>query len=105
MQHVENKMTIKNLLNEELNHNSLLLLDVDDTLVHARNIFILRKLPTDFTEIKLTPEQYANDPNAKNPNNKKYYDFSEFHDPQKVAKSIKTGLPIISNLKNNGSIY
>lgn len=95
------------LLLEE-NGKSLLLLDIDDTLLKAQNIYIYRKLPSDEKEVKLTPQEYANDPNTKNKENKKYYDYREFRDPKKVAESIKTGMPIIPNLKmvdsyvNNG---
>jgi 2-hydroxy-3-keto-5-methylthiopentenyl-1-phosphate phosphatase len=84
--------------------NSLLLLDIDDTLVKAKNIFVYKK--TDKGEIALTPEQYAKE--KITPETKGLYDFREFRDPDKVANSIKTGLPIISNLKlvdkyiNNG---
>lgn len=94
-------MTFNEILNEELDkkHNSLLLLDIDDSLVTARNIFIYRKLPTDKTEVKLTPEEYAKDPNSKIKSNKQYYDYRDFRDAGKVANSIKTGLPIVGNLK------
>jgi hypothetical protein len=83
----------------ESNHNSLLLLDIDKTLVEAKNIFIYRNHPTDTEEVRLTPEEFAKDPIAEDKENKKYYDFREFRDPYKVAESIKTGLPIISNLR------
>ena len=76
---------------------SLLLLDIDDTLLQAQNIFIIRKLPTDKKEVKLTPAQYAKE--NVTPENKKYYDYREFRDPIKVANSISSGLPIVSNLK------
>lgn len=75
----------------------LLLLDIDDTLLTAKNIFIYRKLPTDKKEVKLTPEQYANE-NIDN-NNKKYYDYREFRDPKTVKKSIITGKPLWRNLR------
>ena len=78
---------------------SLLLLDIDDTLVKAKNIFIYRRLPTDKGEVKLTPDEYANDPYAKVADNKQYYDYREFRNADKIARSIKTGLPIVKNLK------
>jgi len=77
-------------------HNSLLLLDIDDTLLKPQNIYIYRKLPTDKTEVKLTPEQYAKE--KVTPETKKYYDYRDFRDPNRVYNSIKTGLPIIPNL-------
>lgn len=76
--------------------NSLLLLDIDDTLLTANGIKIWRKLPTDKKEVGLTPEQYAKE--KVTPENRKYYSYKEFTDPKKVAKSIKTGIPIIPNL-------
>jgi len=79
------------------NHNSLLLLDIDDTLVKAKNIFIHRKLPTDKTVVKLTPAQFAKE--SVTAETEKYYDYKEFRDPKIVAKSISTGTPILSNLK------
>ncbi len=78
-------------------HNSLLLLDIDDTLVKPNNIYIYRKLPTDKEEVALTPEQFAEE--NITPQNKQYYDFREFKNPEKVAKSIKTGIPLLANLK------
>lgn len=88
-----------NLLMES-GHNSLLLLDIDYTLVQAKNIYIYRKHPDhDTEEVQLTPEEFAKDPLAHDKENKKYYDFREFRDPIKVAESIHTGIPIISNLK------
>ena len=97
------KMTFNDLVAEvfmfeaEQGHNSLLLLDIDDTLVRAQNIYIYRKLPTDEKEVKLTPEEYAKEQiNAKT---KEFYDYRDFRDPKAVAKSIKTGIPIIPNLK------
>jgi len=76
---------------------NLLLLDLDDTLVKAKNIFIYRKLPTDKNEVKLTPEQYANEKISSE--TKQCYDYRDFRNPDAVAKSIITGLPIIPNLK------
>lgn len=76
---------------------SLLLLDLDDSLLQAKNIFIIRKLPTDKAEVKLTPAQYAKE--KVTPENKKCYDYREFRDPNKVSKSILTSHPIIANLK------
>jgi len=94
-------MNLNDLFNEmflfEAKGENLLLLDLDDTLVKAKNIFIYRKLPTDKNEVKLTPEQYANE--KVSAENKQHYDYRDFRNPDTVAKSITTGLPIISNLK------
>jgi len=93
-------MNFREIIIDELNeakHNSLLLLDIDDTLVSAKGIYIYRKLPTDEKEIKLTPEQYANEKII--PNTKQYYNYRDFRDPKKVLRSIIIGNPIIPNLK------
>ena len=80
---------------EEKGEN-LLLLDVDYTLVIPDNIFIIRK-NDDGTETKLNPEEYAKEPVTTD--KQKRYDFREFRDPERVYNSIKTGLPLIPNLK------
>ena len=85
------------MLEAEDGHNSLLLLDIDDTLVTAQNIYIYRKLPSDKKEVRLTPQEYAKEPVTAE--TKQYYDYRDFRDPDVVANSIKTGLPIIPNLK------
>lgn len=83
---------------EQVVHNSLLLLDIDDTLVKAQNIYIDKIYPNGKKE-KLTPEQYAKE-NVKEEKAKGIkYDFEEFHNPDIVAKSILTGIPIIPNLQ------
>jgi hypothetical protein len=96
-------MTFKEAVSEflvlEEAGKSLLLLDIDKTLLEPVNIYMWRKLPSDKKEVRMTPEEYAKDPNAEDPNNKKYYDYREFRDPDKVARSIKTGIPIVPNLK------
>jgi hypothetical protein len=84
---------------EERSENSLLLLDIDDTLLKAQGIKIYRKLPSDKKEVALTPDQYAKDPNASKKENHQYYDYRDFRNADKVSSSIKTGLPIIPNLK------
>jgi len=78
-------------------HKSLLLLDIDDTLLTAQGIKIWRKLPTDKKEVGLTPDEYAKEKVTSD--TKKYYDYREFRDADKVGKSITTGIPIVSNLK------
>ena len=80
---------------EEKGEN-LLLLDVDYTLVIPDNIYIIRK-NDDGTETKLNPEEYAKEPVTEK--NHGQYDFREFRDPERVYNSIKTGIPLIPNLK------
>ena len=89
----------ENFLLTEAVGKSLLLLDIDKTLVEPKNIYIYRNHPSDDGEVALTPEEFAKDPLAKKKENKKYYDFRDFKDPDKVAKSIKTGIPLLDNLK------
>jgi hypothetical protein len=102
-------MTFKNLIYEALlttgmkaekvpeGKRYILLLDIDDTLVTAQNIFIYRKLPTDKKEIALTPEKYAHE--KIDNENKKYYNYRDFKNPEKVAQSIITGKPLWRNLR------
>src|SRR5271157_2508563 len=75
---------------------SLLLLDVDATLVIPDNIFIHKHNPNGSIS-KLSPAQYAKEKITKE--NQGDYSFEEFRDPQKVYNSIKTGIPLIPNLK------
>lgn len=82
---------------EKANGKNLILLDIDDTLLTANNIYIYRKLPTDKKEVKLTPDQYAKE--KVTDETKKYYDYREFRDPKTVEKSITSGTPILPNLK------
>lgn len=94
-------MIFKEILNEYLTEeafeNSLLLLDIDDTLLKAQNIYIYRKLPSDKQEVKLTPDQYAQE--SVTAATKQYYNYRDFDNAEIVGKSIKTGLPIVSNLQ------
>lgn len=87
-------MKLSEILNES-KRNKLLLLDIDDTIVKAKNIYIYKK--TKNGEIKLTPEEYANE--SVSSDNRHLYDFRDFRNKEKVSNSIKTGDPIISVLK------
>lgn len=80
-----------------LKHNSLLLLDIDDTLLKAKGIYIYRKLPTDKAEVKLTPENYAKE--MVDSSNKGFYDYRDFRDKDTILRSIVTAIPMIPNLK------
>ena len=83
--------------NTNVRKRGILLLDIDDTLLKAKNIFIWRKLPTDKEEVRLTPDQYKQeDVTAET---KPLYDMREFRDKEKVRNSIKNGVPYIHNLK------
>ena len=54
----------------------IILLDVDDTLLQAGDIYIWRKRPEDKSEVRLTPQEYADEKVA--PGEKKYYSYREF---------------------------
>ena len=75
-----------------------LVLDIDDTLVTAQNIFIHKIMP-DGKILKLTPEQFAKDTDKKNKTPGIKFSIEEFRDPEKVRNSIITGIPIIKNLR------
>ncbi|MFW6225513.1 MAG: hypothetical protein ACOC3V_00975 [bacterium] len=94
-------MTFYDILGEELiseaTGNNLLLFDIDDTLLTASGMHIYRKLPSDKEEIKLTPDEYAKE--KITPEIKKYYDYRDFKEPEKVKSSIQFGNPIIPNLQ------
>tara|TARA_Y100001973_G_C5184982_1_gene327243 strand:- start:1253 stop:1912 length:660 start_codon:yes stop_codon:yes gene_type:complete len=91
------KNKFKTLLGESANQNKLILLDVDDTILKPSQIYIYRALPTDNTEVKLTPAEYAEEDVTDE--TKKYYDYRDFLDPQKIKRSISTAEPIVANLQ------
>mgnify|MGYP003151234331 CR=1 FL=1 len=91
------KNKFKTLLGESANQNKLILLDVDDTILKPSQIYIYRTLPTDNTEVKLTPAEYAEEDVTDE--TKKYYDYRDFLDPQKIKRSISTAEPIVANLQ------
>lgn len=76
---------------------NLVLFDIDDTLVSAQNIFILKIHKNTGEVVKLTPEQYS----KENPALKSEYEYSyiEFRDAEKVRNSILSGKPLIKNLR------
>jgi len=83
--------------NTNVKKKGILLLDIDDTLLKAKNIFIWRKLPTDKKEVRLTPDEYKQE--NVTAETKPLYDMREFRDAKKVRASIKAGIPYINNLK------
>ena len=86
---------IKSILSELANVNKLILLDLDDTLVEAAEIFIYKQLPNG-EEIRLTPSEYA-DEDVEGEDT--IYDYRDFNNPKTVKKSIKKGEPIVPNLE------
>ena len=51
------------------------------------------------SEIRLTTDEFAKDPDAHDPDKKKWFDYRDFRDPIKVYNSIISGTPLIKNLK------
>ena len=74
----------------------LLLLDIDDTIVSARNIYIHKKMGNG-KEIALTPEEFSKEDVNSETNH--LYDFREFRDAKIVKNSIKSGEPILHILR------
>ena len=93
---MRHKRIQKSLLTELANINKLVLLDLDDTLVEAADIFIYKQLPGE-EEVALTPMEYAKE--KVTPETQEYYDYRDFMDPDTVELSIKTGEPIVANLE------
>jgi len=87
-------MQFQELLNEG-KKNKLLLLDIDDTIVKAKNIYIYKKISGQ--EIKLTPDQFSQE--KITPETEHMYDFRDFRDAEKISSSIQTGEPIIKVLR------
>ena len=72
----------------------LLLLDIDNTLLIPRNIFIYYN--NGRMKKKYTPEEYALIEVDRS--NKKYFDYSDFRNPDVIRKSINSSKPIETNL-------
>lgn len=96
---------LKNTLNEERSipkgKKHLLLLDIDDTLLKAKNNMKIYHTPTGRA---LSPEEYAQE-NVSTPELKKQYDYRDFRDKKKVYESIVKGAPYINNLKVLDDFY
>lgn len=92
---------LRNTLNEERSipqgKKHLLLLDIDDTLLKAKNNMKIYHKPTGRA---LSPEEYAKESNPKSE-----YDYRDFRDPKKVYESIVNGAPYINNLKVLDDFY
>lgn len=78
----------------------IIVFDIDDTLLKAnpKVISVFKKEPGK-QEKRLTTEQFAKDPDAKDPDKRSWFDYREFNDPVKVYDSIVSGTPIINNLR------
>jgi hypothetical protein len=85
----------------------VLLLDLDDCLLTANNIHIIKIFP-DGREVALTPDEYAKKNREQDKLDGVKYDYREFRDSKKVANSIISATPVLRNLRivdshiNNG---
>lgn len=80
--------------------SGIIVFDIDDTLLKSdpEVISVYKKVPGK-GEIKLSTEEFAKDPDAKDPKKKSWFDYREFRDPVKVYNSIISGTPLIRNLR------
>ena len=78
----------------------LIVFDIDDTIlkVDSSMMSIYKKEPGK-SEIKLSTEEFAKDPDAEDPSKRDWFDYRDFKDPVKVYNSIISGTPLIKNLK------
>ena len=78
----------------------LIVFDIDDTIlkVNPGLMGIYKTVPGE-SEIKLTTDEFAKDPDANDPDKKSWFDYRDFRDPVKVYNSIISGTPLIKNLK------
>jgi phosphoglycolate phosphatase-like HAD superfamily hydrolase len=78
----------------------LIVFDIDDTLLKVDpSLMSVYKKEPGKTEVKLTTEQFAKDPDAEDPSKRDWFDYRDFRDPVKVYNSIISGTPLIKNLK------
>ena len=78
----------------------LIVFDIDDTLlkVDPTLMGVYKKEPGK-SEVRLTTDEFAKDPDAEDPSKKDWFDYRDFKDPVKVYNSIISGTPLIKNLK------
>ena len=78
----------------------IIVFDIDDTLlrVNPDSIHIYKRNPNG-TEVALTTNEYAADPDSGDPVKKKWFDYREFEDPIKVYDSIIMGTPLMKNIR------
>ena len=78
----------------------LIVFDIDDTILKVdSNIMSIYKKEPGKSEIKLTTDEFAKDPDAEDPSKRDWFDYRDFKDPIKVYNSIISGTPLIKNLK------
>lgn len=78
----------------------IIVFDIDDTIlkVDSSNISIYKHEPGK-PEVALSTDEFARDPDASDPDKRKWFDYRDFNDPIKVYNSIISGTPLIKNLK------
>lgn len=78
----------------------LIVFDIDDTILKVDpNMMSIYKKEPGKSEIKLTTDEFAKDPDAEDPSKRDWFDYRDFKDPVKVYNSIISGTPLIKNLK------
>ena len=92
-------------INEAIKHlpksvSGIIVFDIDDTLLKVNpDVIKIYKKNENGTEIGLTTEEFAKDPDSSDPNKIDLFDLRDFRDPVKVYNSIISGTPLIKNLK------
>lgn len=78
----------------------LIVFDIDDTLLRVGDdLCIYKKIPGTLREIKLTTAEFAEDPDAADPEKESWFDFRDMRDEQKIYNSILHATPLTRNLK------
>lgn len=78
----------------------LIVFDIDDTILKVDpNMMSIYKKEPGKSEIKLTTDEFAKDPDAEDLSKRDWFDYRDFKDPVKVYNSIISGTPLIKNLK------
>lgn len=78
----------------------IIVFDIDDTLLKSNpDTIAVYKCEPGKPEKRLTTTEFANDPDAEDPNKVDWFDYREFSNPYKVYNSIITAKPLINNLK------
>jgi hypothetical protein len=73
----------------------LLLLDIDDTILKAKGVFVYKNV--NGIEVALSPEEFAKE--TVTPENKWMYDYRDFVDAEKMSRSIREATPILDVLR------
>ena len=78
----------------------IIVFDIDDTLLKANpKVIGVWKREPGKVPVRLTTDEFAKDPDAKDKEKRSWFDYKEFNDPVKVYDSITTGTPLIKNLR------